>query len=158
MLKSVLKFIGGGLILILVAAGAVYGIGYWKYQNSPEYRAEQNLKALEKKYAEDPYGGETPEETLRLFIDALKKGDTDLAAKYFILDKQQEWREDLAKIKEKNFLDKMIIDVEKLGNKYQFIKNHDDRFIFETYNEQQELILQADLARSPNNKWKILDL
>ncbi len=33
----------------------------------------------------DTYGGKTPEETLGMFIDALKKGDVELASKYFVL-------------------------------------------------------------------------
>ncbi len=33
----------------------------------------------------DTYGGQTPQETLDLFIDALKKGDVKLASKYFVL-------------------------------------------------------------------------
>ena len=43
---------------------------------------------LTKKYAADTYGSTTPEGTLGMFVDALKKGDADLAAKYFIPEKQ----------------------------------------------------------------------
>jgi len=39
----------------------------------------------EKAMAEDIYGGKTPEETLKLFIEALEKGDIELASKYFVL-------------------------------------------------------------------------
>jgi len=42
------------------------------------------------KYKADTYGGKTPEETWKMFVDALKAGDTDLAAKYFIVEKQKE--------------------------------------------------------------------
>ncbi|MEK7143610.1 MAG: hypothetical protein AAB756_02155, partial [Patescibacteria group bacterium] len=45
---------------------------------------ENYYKNLDEVYKKDTYGGATPEETLALFIDALKKGDTDLAAKYFV--------------------------------------------------------------------------
>lgn len=43
-------------------------------------------RALE---AQDTYGGKTPQETWQMFIEALKKGDTDLAAKYFVVDLQK---------------------------------------------------------------------
>ena len=43
----------------------------------------------------DIYGGKTPEETLSLFVDALKKGDVKLASKYFVLDKQKEMEKEL---------------------------------------------------------------
>ncbi len=114
MWKNLLKFLGLAAIVVLLGFGVLLGIQYVRYRNSPEYRAELDLKNLEKQYAEDPYGGDTPEETLRLFIDALKKGDTDLAAKYFVLDKQKEWREDLSKLKDKNLLDETVADFERL--------------------------------------------
>ena len=155
MIRNVIKFTSLGILFVALASAIIYGIGYWKYQNSPEYRAEQELKKLEKKYAEDPYGGETPEETLRLFIDALKKGDTDLAAKYFILDKQEEWQEDLAKIKEKNLLEDMVKDLEREKHKYSI---SDNMIGFDIANDQNEAILGISLSRAPNHKWKILDL
>jgi len=50
---------------------------------------------------QDHYGGKTPEETLKLFVDALKKKDAKLAAKYYLpweWEKQekemQEWSAD----------------------------------------------------------------
>lgn len=43
---------------------------------------DQYFKVL----AEDTYGGKTPQETLDMFIDALEKGDIELAGKYFALD------------------------------------------------------------------------
>ncbi len=158
MLKNVLKFLGIGLGIVALGVGALFGIRYLQYRNSPEYQALAEMKKLEKAYAQDPYGGETPEETLRLFIDALKKGDTDLAAKYFVLDVQPEWKEGLAKIKERGLLDEMVRDLERLKNKYPLIEGDDKRFVLEAYNDGGELVMQADLGKSLNGKWKILDL
>lgn len=155
MVNNVVKFVFLGIVFVALAGAIIYGIGYWKYQNSPEYRAEKDLKALEKKYAEDPYGGDTPEETLRLFIDALKKGDTDLAVKYFILDKQEEWKEDLAKIKEKNLLGEMIKDLERKKYKHSI---SDSMVGFDIANDQNQGALSISLSRGPKGKWKILDL
>src|SRR3989344_9643294 len=55
-------------------------------------------------YKKDTYGGKMPEETLQLFIDALKKGDTDLAAKYFVPEKQKQEAEGLKISRDKNLL------------------------------------------------------
>lgn len=151
MLKNVGKFLGiaaMGVLLLLV-------VQYFRYRNSPEYQVVQNLKNSEKQYAEDPYGGDTPEETLRLFIEALKTGDTELAAKYFILEKQQEWREDLAKIKEKGLLDEMINDLGREKYKYS-ISNK--QIGFDVANEQKEAIMSILTVKGSNDKWKILDL
>lgn len=38
----------------------------------------------------DTVGGKTPQDTLRMYIEAVEKGDYELAAKYFILEKQEE--------------------------------------------------------------------
>ena len=100
--------------IAVLGLGAMYGIKYFKYRNDPDYRATLEMEKLNKLYAQDTFGGDTPEGTLRLFIDALKNGDTDLAAKYFVLDKQPKWKQDLAKIKEKGMLENMIGDLEKL--------------------------------------------
>src|SRR3990167_4021988 len=50
----------------------------------------ETYQKVEKAYVEamtaDTYGGKTPQETLDLFVDALKKGDVELASKYFALN------------------------------------------------------------------------
>ncbi len=158
MWKGFLKFLGVALGIVLLGVGALFGLQYWQYRTSDEYRAIQDLKDLERQYAEDPYGGDTPEETLRLFIDALKAGDMELASKYFVLDKQEQWKNDLLIIQEKGLVDEMVRDLERLGNKYPLVEGNDNRFIFEAYNEQKEFVMQADIAKASNGKWKILDL
>ena len=62
--------------------------------------------ALSKPYREDTYGGKTPEETWSLFLEALKKKDVELASKYFVPEKQGEWKEIISKtLKDKGFID-----------------------------------------------------
>ncbi len=51
-----------------------------------KYQSDQ----IEKQYKEDTYGGDTPEATLKLFVEALEKKDFQLAAKYYIPEKQPE--------------------------------------------------------------------
>ena len=152
---NLLKFLLPVLILIVLGFGALFGARYLQYRNSPEYQALQDLKKLEKAYAEDTYGGETPEETLRLFIDALKKGDTDLAAKYFVLDVQPEWREGLAKIKEKGLLEEMVKDLEKLEK----TKENPDEVFYVATNEKNIVSIQLIIGKNPySNIWKIYEL
>lgn len=154
MLKNILKFLLGVAALAAAGIGILYGVRYFQYFKSPEYKAAEDIKRLEKQYAQDPYGGETPEETLRLFIEALKKGDTDLAAKYFILDKQQEWREDLTMTKEKRLLDNMI---KELGNLKLTKKTTEEAFF--TLIENNEGVAQLIIKKIPlNNRWKIIEL
>ena len=154
MLKNVLKFLGIGLGIVALGVGALFGIRYLQYRNSPEYQALAEMKKLEKAYAQDPYGGETPEETLRLFIDALKKGDTDLAAKYFVLDAQPEWVEGLKKIKEKELLDEMVKDLERTK---PYRSQAENQIFFTVGNENGEAITTIDLVKI-YGRWKIRDL
>lgn len=78
------------IAFIIVGFGALVGNGLYNY-----YKAANSLKDYEKDYnarieAEraakmaDTYGGKTPAETLQLYIDAVKKGDYELASKYLI--------------------------------------------------------------------------
>src|SRR3990167_10004055 len=86
--RTIFKYFLQVLLLVAFGSAVIFGIGYWRYYGSPDYKELKRLEELRDKYMADTYGGSTPEETLQLFIDALKKGDTELASKYFVLDKQ----------------------------------------------------------------------
>jgi hypothetical protein len=59
-------------------------------------KVQQLAKELQKQQEEqyqkvisDTYGGKTPQETLKMYIDAVEKGDYELASKYFIEGKRE---------------------------------------------------------------------
>jgi len=90
-----------GLVILIPIAWYVWGYASWwlagaKYRdinaNAQAYIAEQEKQqtALEAAYKNDPYGGATPEATLKLFIEALEKKDYTLASNYFIPEKREE--------------------------------------------------------------------
>ena len=93
------KFIGGFLALLILGLAVFWAAQYYQYRKNPEFRAEKYMEDLERQYAEDTYGGFTPEETLQLFIDALKKGDIELASKYVLIEDQQKVKQDLLEAK-----------------------------------------------------------
>jgi len=144
-----------GILIAGFGIGAIFAIDYTRHRTSGEYRALKEVEKLKKEYAEDPYGGDTPEETLRLFIDALKKGDTDLATRFFVIDKQDEWKEDLAKIKDKGLLDEMVKD---LGTAKRGKDISGTNTIFSAVNKENEVIAMINIVKAQNNKWKIQDL
>jgi len=153
MFKNMTKFAGVMIAIVLVGGLVLLVMQYIRYRSSPEYRAGENLKKIEKQYAEDSYGGDTPEETLALFISALKVGDTNLAAKYFVLDAQVQWREDLAVMKEKGFLVEMVKDLNKTSTKI------DGDTAFFTLTNQDMPESQLVMHKNPlNNRWKITEL
>lgn len=154
MTQNILKFGGGALLVVAVGLGALFAVDYIRYQKSPEYAAKKEAEQIKKEYREDPYGGETPEETLALFIDALKKGDTELAAKYFVLEKQEEWRADLSQIKEKGLLDEMVGDLSRLKKSKETI----DESFFTATNEENIVSVLVNMRKHVNGKWKLADL
>lgn len=99
------------LVLILVfGGGAAYY--FWPRQADPGMLLIENY---EQAMREDTYGGKTPEETLKMFVEALKKEDVELASKYFLLDdngSREKWEKRLAELKEKNLLLTMAGDIE----------------------------------------------
>jgi len=108
------------VLILLLAIGLFSGFFIWFF--NPQMRQarqlkkgienfNQALKVAEEKYANDTYGGITPEETYQLFLEALKKQDIDLASKYFILDKQEEYKNLFTQIKNNGQWDKMMTDL-----------------------------------------------
>ena len=109
------KWIIIALIIILVALFLILG-GYNNIKTTikglwavNQYNA--GIELYEKTMTEDTYGGKTPEETLAMFIDALEKGDIELASKYFILDdnlSRQKWEDGLKQAQEEGRILKII--------------------------------------------------
>lgn len=141
-------------MLVALGAGAWYWLQIYKYRTSPEYRAEQYFKDLERRYREDPYGGSTPEETLQLFIDALKKGDVELGSKYFPADEQAKRYAEIKSIKEVGKLSSMISDLTKLEAE----KVTEEKAYFVITNNERIVVLQVILVKGINGKWKITEL
>lgn len=152
---TVVKYFFGIVGLALLGVAGSYAISVYQYAKSPEYRAEQDLKARERRYAEDTYGGSTPEETLELFIAALKKEDIDLAVRYFIIDKQEEWRGNLQRAKSQKLFSDMIHDLERKRYKYE---TSEQLVSFDIANDNNEVALSISVARIPNGIWKIVDM
>ena len=79
------------LFLVLLAGGVLWlvlnGMPYINNLRS-NWEARRLQAQWEKPYREDKYGGKTPEETYDLFLDALRKGDTTLASRYFEIESQ----------------------------------------------------------------------
>jgi len=104
------------LIIVAIALGAFLFIQWYK---DPMRQYNKMMEELERPYREDTYGGKTPEETLRMYLDALKKGDLELAAKYRRIDAQERELELLKESSEKGFLESYIKNIEEAIAKNQ---------------------------------------
>ena len=136
-----------------------------QYRKDAEILARKIQEQAEE-YAVDTYGGETPEETYEMFLQALKMEDINLASKYFILDKQEEYKQFFTDIKNNNKWDEMIEDLFNPDNQKGEMKEN-NTYVIRVYNTENYLIAQAVLKIPLNfvatekellsNIWKIIE-
>lgn len=110
---------------------------------------------LNEAYKKDNYGGATPEETLDMFITALKTGDLELASKYFVVEKQPFMLEGFKK-STNNYISDLIFDIERATDKIELSSN-EYRFRTRDVNGGAEFSFDL-ILNSYTNKWKIYDL
>ena len=90
------KFLVWFVVIVIVA-----GVGLWvlgDYQEAENIEAfqewvestEREAEEFEARKAADTYGGATPQETLRMYIEAVERGDYELASRYFVVEKREE--------------------------------------------------------------------
>ena len=93
------KFVAG-FLGIIIGVFVLTNVGLWLWQSYNQWQGEkrverlaQELKRLEQENYQramaDTYGGKTPQETLQMYIEAVEKGDYELASKYFIGEKRE---------------------------------------------------------------------
>lgn len=116
------------VLILAILAGlviwAMLNLGPW-LKNLQEWRAAKTAQEqLEKLYRNDKYGGKTPEETFDMFIAALEKGDIDLASKYFVLNKQEQWKKTLEEYKNKALLADFINELKSEKTSWEKVNSN----------------------------------
>ena len=154
MAKNFLKFAWGFGALLILGLAIFYGIQYYQYRQNPQFQAQKQFEELERLYQEDTYGGFTPEETLQLFIEALKTGDVELASRYFLVEEQEKWEDKLKEIKGRGKIDDMILDLQKTK-----LTIRDETAFFTLVDNNNIAIAELVMHKnSLNNRWKITEL
>ncbi|MCX6705303.1 MAG: hypothetical protein NT162_03130 [Candidatus Woesebacteria bacterium] len=163
MSKNKFYWIVGVLVLVAVAW---WGWGKWQNERlltRYELGGEKAVtpaeflrvaKLLEEKYKQDTYGGATPEATLALFVAALKKGDDNLAVKYFLPENQTKALNDIKVIRGKNTMDKDIQDITTYPTKWCNDKNTECAFSRQ-YEDKSVSMIEFRLNIT-NKIWKIV--
>jgi len=124
------------VIMVIVAGSVVWSVlnGMpWLNGLRARWEAQRLQDQWEKPYREDKYGGKTPEETYDMFISALQKGDTTLASKYFVLNKQESWKTTLEQYQKQDLLTKLISEIILNKNSWTLSKNDKSKATY-TYN------------------------
>ena len=144
------KLIWAGIILAALIL-SVIGWQYWQYTNSTYYQQMKAVKALEKLYADDNIGGKTPEETLALFLDAVKKEDFDLASQYAIYSAREDVKKWLIDIKENGQMEEFI----KIYSQTVKEKGAGTDVAFNVY-ENNKVVDSIGMNKNPKGIWKII--
>jgi len=145
------------VILVLLAGGVLWSIlGGMPYINSlrSKWEAQRLQDQWEKPYREDKYGGKTPEETYDLFLAALRKGDTTLASRYFIVYKQDNWLKTFQEYQSQNLLVNLISELEQ-NRKFWNPQKRNDEEVSYTYSYTRETPSTTELPISGGKTQKI---
>ncbi|MBU4368502.1 hypothetical protein KJ575_02190 [Patescibacteria group bacterium] len=145
-----------GLVVVGLAAGYVLGVyGYFKvigpYVSEMKYK--KFLEDYLKPYKEDFVGGNTPEETIDLFIAALKKGDYELASRYFEIKYQEDIKKKI--MADKNNINQIIDELEYAKKSWHKEIHYEYSVEFWYNKEGVEVSRDIGLSKNMNNKWKI---
>lgn len=120
---------------------------------------EEFLENYEELMKADTVGGQTPEETLKMFIEALRAEDVALAAQYFLLDdegKRDKWVTYLQEIKDNGLMKKMADD---LGRAVPGEAVYEKDFIFEILLDDESVGRSVDMELNESSGvWKIESL
>ena len=112
------------VVIILFGVSGAFGLIKERIQRTIDtYKTQkaieqfyQGLDEYYQKFAEDTYGGKTPQETLDMFIEALEKGDIDLAAKYFAMDdnlSRKKWEDGLKQAQQEGRIGQIVEELKR---------------------------------------------
>ncbi len=157
--KKIVKIAAIIIGVLFVVYLALIGPELWK-----SYKSQKALEKFEaemrKPYEEDIYGGKTPEETWSMFLDALKKGDIDLASKYYDVEHQGEAKKWLENLKKENKIEQSIKEMEKLRkSENQPLSQEKVYYSYDFFNNEYKQILTGRVVfyLNPYTKvWKII--
>lgn len=143
-------------VAVLLVVGGWFAVDYYRDSRQARVYEEMERKYI-KAMTEDTYGGKTPQETLDMFVAALRAGDIDLASKYFMIDEnlsREKWVDFLSGVQNKGLLAQMAEDITRLAQ--PTIGNNDDDFAFEILNEDGIVSVAIDMQLNKySGIWKI---
>lgn len=151
-----IAILGGGFF------AGIYSRDYYKiWQDSRALRNlaelyEQAREGEEARKMADTFGGKTPQETLQMFIDAVEKGDYELASKYFIISRQEKELSSLNSSKPEDINN--IISLLKMAINRKNPGDNDIKFQMEVRNSSLKYPLVIDFSKYPNGIWKLTEI
>lgn len=156
---------GGIFITILAVFLLAVSYGLFEYE---QWRGKQGVKNLAEMFKKiekdnyqramaDTYGGKTPQETLQMYIDAVEKGDYELASKYLVEIKKNEEVQNLNSLKNKNNL-QLFINIIKGAEPEGDIIGDTFRMRALVNNKKEGPYYFIRFIKYPNGIWKIIEI
>jgi hypothetical protein len=139
------------LLVLLLLVGGVY------WYRMREARDADPFAEYKVAMQRDDVGGSTPEETLRMFISALRANDDVAAARLFMLDKygsRTKWEARFAELKMEGMLTKMADDIEKNAQKSISAYETNAQFEVLDQNELVKILIVMELNKF-SGVWKL---
>lgn len=161
------KFVGGFFALIFVGVIGIPMVGQYIEKQEDAKRAQDTKNYmrftldLQERLKNDKDGGATPEETLKMFTDALKAGDIEQASKYFVIypeEKQAMLIDLLGKLERAGELGKFVEYLErvKLETGGDAL---DGDIMFSYLNKEGKIDIAVEITKSNySTVWKIENL
>lgn len=105
------------LFTIIIVAAVVYVAWFWFGDYYYSWRIGYQWKNFEREwnnyFKNDKFGGATPEETYKMFVNELKRGNIENASQYFYWEKQIDEQDRLQKMKDEGKLEEYINNLPK---------------------------------------------
>lgn len=170
--RNIFKTWAGVLAVIAVVASAVMFLPFFNEKFS-DWKAAREAQRLTEAYTKDNVGGQSPEETYDLYIQAVRSGDIELASKYFIAYKQDDRLEDLKEYRDQGFLNAHADELERIRKIWKKSEKSAEDWVSFTYDitiepnstafvEGKEVPIPAGtfqqesvFVKYPTNVWKI---
>lgn len=150
------KFATWFVVVIIVAVAGLWAIGDYEEKRGIKAFEEwaestkRSFEEFEARKAADTYGGATPQETLRMYIEAVEKGDYELASKYFVLDRQEQTKTGFEGASKENIQKYLDTLRQALSSEGSYSSKKD------TYGIHVPVLIEFKLY--PSDIWKIVEI
>ena len=169
------------ILAVISPVGRSFIFYYWMGLKA-NWMQERAMKEI----LNDKYGGKTPQETINLYLDALRKGDMELAAKYIFRDpsdprRWEEYRDYLKFYKDDGVLSEYLALWDRIEKEKTIESEFKERITYSYSVWQEESIERFEYPDGdvrefvvptgyygaqfvllklpePNNLWKFLDI
>ena len=145
------------LAIVLLVMASVIAWEIYKEKQLPRKAAElqreidQIREQERQRLMADTYGGKTPQETLRMYIEAVEKGNYELASRYFIEENRSKEIINLKLTEQKDNISFFVQQLKDAGKENGSYSNDRDGFAI-----RKPILI--DFLLYPNGIWKIIEI